>query len=352
MRRTLFPTILLLLMSPLLLTGQDQNFTQFYASPLTLNPALTGSFPGKYRLGMIYRDQGQSSLDVPFRTYSAAGDLRFNVKSFKKTKGDAAGVGFLFFNDRSASVNFFTNYMALTGAFHKSLSARGDQFLSLGLQAGIAQRNVNYDNFTFDDQFNGSNGFTDPTEEFLPENNFSYGDYAVGLHYLYAPEKGIGVFAGAALHHLLEPDVSFYAREDIEENRNSSILHQRYTAHLGLQIPLGTRIQLVPRALAYLQGPHQAFNAGSNLRMVVNTFSNTAVHVGGWVRITNNDIDRYTSDAVIGLVGLEFNQFLLGFSYDAKMNRLSAGEGINGAFELSLTFLGEYENDGVLCPSF
>lgn len=352
MQKTLVSTLLILFFSLCSLSAQDQNFTQFYASPLTLNPALTGSFPGKYRLSMIYRDQGRSSLDVPFTTYSAAGDLRFNVRSFNKTKGDAAGVGFVFFNDKSASVNFFTNYMAVTGAFHKSLSKQGDQFLSLGIQAGIAQRNVNYDNFSFDDQFNGTDGFTDPTAEFLPENNFSYGDYAVGIHYLYAPKDKIGVFAGAALHHLLEPDVSFYAREDIEENRNQSILWQRYTAHLGLQIPIGKSIQLVPRALAYLQGPHQALNAGSNIRILVDQFNSTALHVGGWVRVTNNDIDRYTSDAIIGLVGVEFNQFLLGFSYDAKLTQLNAGQGVNGAFEISLTFLGEYENDGVLCPSF
>ena len=333
-------------------SGQDQHFTQFYASPLTLNPALTGSFPGKYRLNMIYRDQGRSSLDVPFTTYSVAGDLRLRVSSFRKTKGDAAGIGFIFFNDKSTSVNFFTNYMAISGAFHKSLSNKSDQFLSLGFQAGITQRNVNYDNFTFDDQFNGTSGYTDPTNEFLPENNFSYGDYAVGLHYIYAPENKIGIFAGAALHHLIETNISFYGREPIEENRSENILLQKYTAHIGMQIPIGDDFQLLPRALGYLQGPHQALNAGTNLRIRVNQFNGTALQIGGWVRITNNDVNQYSNDAIIGLVGLEINEFLLGFSYDAKITDLNNGQGVRGAFEISLTFMGEYENDGVLCPRF
>ena len=30
--------------------GQDRLFSQFYASPLTLNPALTGAFEGRYRV--------------------------------------------------------------------------------------------------------------------------------------------------------------------------------------------------------------------------------------------------------------------------------------------------------------
>ena len=38
-------------------TAQDPNFSQFFASPLTLNPALTGKFDGVYRVAGNYRDQ-------------------------------------------------------------------------------------------------------------------------------------------------------------------------------------------------------------------------------------------------------------------------------------------------------
>jgi len=37
--------------------AQDPNFSQFFASPLTLNPALTGKFDGNFRLAGNYRNQ-------------------------------------------------------------------------------------------------------------------------------------------------------------------------------------------------------------------------------------------------------------------------------------------------------
>ena len=36
--------------------AQDPNFSQFFASPLTLNPALTGKFDGLYRIAGNYRN--------------------------------------------------------------------------------------------------------------------------------------------------------------------------------------------------------------------------------------------------------------------------------------------------------
>ena len=51
-------------LSFLLLTGalqaQDPHFSQFFASPLTLNPAFTGKFDGVWRLAANHRDQWPS----------------------------------------------------------------------------------------------------------------------------------------------------------------------------------------------------------------------------------------------------------------------------------------------------
>ncbi len=56
-----------------MLTAQDPRFSQYYASPWNLNPALTGVFNGRWRATANYRDQWGSFLSpVPFRTYAAA----------------------------------------------------------------------------------------------------------------------------------------------------------------------------------------------------------------------------------------------------------------------------------------
>ena len=50
--------------------AQDKHFSQFYASPMAMNPALAGAFDGKFRVGAIYRDQWRGALDNPFVTFS------------------------------------------------------------------------------------------------------------------------------------------------------------------------------------------------------------------------------------------------------------------------------------------
>ncbi len=343
---------MLFLTGALNLHGQDQHFTQFYASPLALNPALSGAFDGKYRVSMIYRDQGRNLLDEPWTTFGAAVDLRFGLDSYKKNRKDAFGVGILFFNDRNRSSNFFTNQIQVAGAFHKSLSNAGNHYLSGGLQLGIAQRNVNYGSITFSDQFNGLDGYTDPTGEDLPENNFSFFDMNIGVNYTYAPRNQIGIYAGAALHHVLEPQVSFYNTQENEADQNDNTLFQKYSAHIGLTIPMGERVQLLPRALVYLQGPHLAANAGTNFRFLLDDIQGTALHVGGWVRPVRSVDDEFGLDAVVGMVGLEYSNFLIGFSYDARVGGIADGNTRAGAFEISIAYLGQYVNETVLCPSF
>lgn len=332
------------------LSGQDQHFTQFYASPLTLNPALTGAIEGTYRFGLNYRDQGRSQVEVPYSTASAAIDMRIGLDTRKRVRKDKAGIGMVFYSDRSAFANFYTNYIGVSGAFHKALSKNDNQFLSLGFQGGVGQRNVNYDAFNFDDQFDGSGNYDLPTEEILPVNNFSYSDLAVGLNYSYAPKGQWGVYLGGSMYHILEPEVSFYTEAEVS---NSNKLYRKYSLHAGLRLPITREIALYPRALTYIQGPHTAINAGSNIRFGFGNGRNAALHVGGWGRMTTNTNTSMTLDAIVGMVGIEYESFLFGFSYDAKMLSIAAGGRSQGALEFSVTYIGNYVNDNsALCPTF
>ncbi len=45
--------------------AQDIHFSEFYNTPLQLNPSYTGFFNGDYRFTAIYRDQW-STIGVPF----------------------------------------------------------------------------------------------------------------------------------------------------------------------------------------------------------------------------------------------------------------------------------------------
>jgi type IX secretion system PorP/SprF family membrane protein len=330
------------------LSAQDKHFTQFYASPLTLNPALTGAYNGRFRAYGIYRDQWRGALESPYVTFAGAVDVRWDVELDSRYK-DAVAVGILFFNDKVGGIDFSTNQIGFSGAFHKGLDYDKTQFLSLGIQAALAQRNINYEDLTFHDQFNSIDRFSGATRENLPENNFSFSDFAVGLNYTYSPNSKTSFFAGAALHHFLQPNVSFYEGiEDAEESK----LFMKISGQLSAQFPLTDQVQLIPRFLFAKQGPHLEMNAGTNLRIKFNDFNNNAFHIGSWVRPVTNEEDGFMMDALIAMVGFEVGSVLFGFSYDINLDAATNYQQGQNALEFSVTYMGNFDDESILCPKF
>lgn len=343
--------------------AQDVHFTQFYASPLLLNPALTGGFPGQLRASAQYRDQWRGVVENPFTTTSASLDFRFPFANSSPMSGDAAAAGISFLNDRVRAFDYSFNKIAASGAYHKLLDKGTNQILSGGLQLAVGQRNVGYSNLTFQDELEiepasatepGRIGYTGSTREQLPQNNIAYFDLGIGVNYSYAPRGRSALYLGGAVHHVNQPDISFYSREDPQPGdslRREARLDRRYTAHIAGAVPLASGLSLQPRALLQAQGQSIETVVGSNLRFQFDAFSSTALHVGVWGRGVRH-VDGFGMDAVVGLLGLEVYNILIGTSYDVGVSDFSAGARGRGALEISLAYLGNYNNDTVLCPSF
>lgn len=327
-------------------SAQDKHFTQFYAAPMSLNPALTGAMEGSYRVGAIYRDQWRKALDEPIKTFSVYADLRFDRRG-KKNSDDAIGLGIMFFNDKVGVVDFSTTQIAISLAYHKALGASKRQFLTVGLQGGLSQRNVNYGSLNFHDQFDGNNGYNIPTAEVLPGNNFSFPDYNVGLNYKAEVGRDGHFFAGIAYHHFLQPEISFFGGNDQGEK-----LYAKLSTQLAANLPLtrDNRVQIHPRLLFAMQGPHLQVNTGTNLRFAMGEYGSKALHFGAWARPVRNN-DGFGLDAAVALVGLEINNMLFGLSYDLNLKALQARQR-QGAIEFSITYLGNYNNEEIICPKF
>jgi type IX secretion system PorP/SprF family membrane protein len=328
--------------------SQDRQFTQFYASPLTLNPALSGMFEGKYRVGAIYRDQWRGLLDKPYQTFSFGADLRLEPFRSNVSK-DRIGVGLLFFKDKINALDFTTTQMAISTAYHKALDIDNSQFLSAGFQIGLTQRNLNYENLTFQDQWNGTDKFSGRSEERLPENNFGFSDFSAGLNYTANFEPKTSLFLGASIHHFNRPNVSFYKGESFP----SIPLNMRYSLQMAMNFPVnrGHTFFMSPRIIASSQGQHLTMNAGTNFRLNIDKTYNTALHFGSWARPVKG-IDGIKLDAVVVMGGIEFNGVLLGLSYDLNLPNLKNYRRSQNVFEISLVYLGSYDADELLCPSF
>jgi len=331
--------------------GQDREFSQFYAAPVILNPALTGAFDGRYRVSLIYRDQWRNLLEDRSPAYAAGVDLRFPIHYRSRRTQDGVGAGFYFYRENNPN-NFSQTQFTLSGAYHKSLGKKNTQYLSLGFGLALSQRSISYDELTFEDQFDGLNGYNNPTGEDLPPNNISYSDLNVGLHYSFTPAPDKGLFLGFALQHINQPQVSFFFDEEADVSPGDDRLNRQWVAHIGGILPMGDLVQFHPRAIYYGQGEHWTFNAGANFRFAFSEYRDNALHLGAWARPVRDELNSLELDAAVALLGLEFSGFLMGFSYDFPFSAFSRDRIGSGALEFSIRYIGKIENESIFCPQF
>lgn len=323
--------------------AQDKHFSQFYASPLTLNPAFTGFIDGKYRVAMIYRRQWQALASDPYITFAGAFDMRFRLGQNSKKK-DAIGGGLVFYSDKAGISEFTTNTMALSGAFHKALDMEGSQYLSAGFEMGLSQRSVNYAGLTFEDQYDGS-GYVSASDEVLPRNNFTYSDIATGIFYAISPEDRQAFNIGLSLYHATRPNMAF-------EDEAKSRLWMRISGQVGGQFPVHRKVDFMPRAIVLWQGPHLEINGGANLKFLLNEYNKTRMYAGLWVRGAGDAASGAGIDAVILSTAFQVEGLQLGLSYDVNVSPLLKATNGRGGFEISVSYTGSYEDDTVICPSF
>lgn len=334
--------------------GQDPNFSQYNNIPIFLNPSLSGSFEGSYRAIVAHRNQGNNQFNEPFVSLYSSFDLRLPIRYDGKVLNDAAGVGVMFMQDKNSSIGWNTQNIYVSGAYHKSLDPTNNQFISAGFQMGIIQKSVGYSNVTFEDQFNGTDGYNDPTNELLPSNNFAFSDLNAGIQYSFMTINQLGGFLGASIAHFDKPNQSFYQNNLLFVNSiTNRPLPIKYTVHSGFQIPLTEKLQIHPRVLAQKQGSHLTGMAGMNIRTILNDVSNTSLHFGASARPTFVLGNEPKIESLIFLLGLELNELLIGISYDAGITTLFNGiSGRRNAIELTVTYMGRYNNDDNFCPKF
>src|SRR5579863_4050758 len=80
--------------------AQDPGFSQFFASPLTLNPALTGKFNGVVRVAGNYRNQWPA-INNAFITSTASIDG--HLLGSRLPENDTWGIGLMAMTDKTAS---------------------------------------------------------------------------------------------------------------------------------------------------------------------------------------------------------------------------------------------------------
>lgn len=314
--------IYLLCMSAIAGMAQDIHFSQFYNSPLTLNPTLTGLADGKFRIGGLYRTQW-AGVTRPYRTSSIAFDMPLE-KGF--ADGDKLGVGLVFFYDQTGEYNFTTMNVNASFAYHKVLDREHKHYLSLGVQVGFTQKRFDFSNGLFADQIDGSLAGTGATAENIQGNSIIHENLNVGLSYSGRLSKKTAIYIGGAMFNVTQPKESFLDNDDER-------LPYRVSVNVGAEIGIGKGgFQLLPSVIYQTQASADEINAGLGLGYKFKNDLQTIV--GAYYRV---------NDAVIPMVGLGYKGFNLTFSYDANTSDLKQAANGNNALEFSLTYVMQHK---------
>ena len=335
MKRLLF--ILIVLTGIKAVNAQDPHFSQFFSSPLTLNPANTGKFDGVIRIAGNYRNQWPT-INNAYNTQTVSVDFRV----LKNTIGDKdiLGVGFYALADNSANSAVKLNYFSGSASFHKALDEDGLQQIGIGLQGTYANMSINTSVLTFEDQLTNA-GFTGTTHETFSGQQLSsvYLDANAGLLYSGSDGNKTNYYAGASIYHFSKPIQKFTTGV-------AYYLNPRMTFTGGGSFPVGDNINLHLSGLQNLQGGASETVLGGALQFVVNPEQDkpTSVYVGSWYRI---------GDAILPYLGLEWNDFRVGASYDINGSSLKTASQSQGGMEISLIWAYRPDPDkSIRCPKF
>lgn len=315
-------------------TAQDIHFSQFYASPLTLNPALTGVSGCDMRFTANYRNQWASVLQSrAFQTFSGSFDMRRPVGRY-----DYFGIGGALWNDRVGSAAFSTTQGFVSASYIKRLGGyrSNESYLSAGAQLGVTQRDINASALLYGDQWTGDDGSVlNPTTERAFDPNFIFADMSAGVMYFTAlnRDNSSNFYAGLSFSHLNRANMSF-------TRRTFDALYTKMTLHVGGEFMVNDKVGIVPALLYMKQGPAFEVNAGTSLKFKLqkSRSAKQAFYLGGAVRLAGHYESALLSDAAILSTRFDFNSMSLGLSYDINVSGLSPASNSNGAFELSLMY--------------
>ena len=322
--------------------AQDPNFSQFFASPLTLSPALTGKFDGTVRVAGNYRNQWPT-INNAFVTKTVSVD--FGILKNRLADIDQFGVGILGVTDRAGDGVLVTNYAGLSLAYHKGLDENGYHQIGAGFQGTYANKRLDVSLVKFTDQLTPL-GFTGVTSEIFDSKqiNVSYVDINAGVLYNGSTNGYNSFYIGASMYHINRPKESFQGGQ--------YLLSPRTTIQAGGKIPVGsyhsfnisTNFSTQAKAKNFMVGGAFSYNVNNNDENPTN------VYLGAWGRLNS-----VTNDAIIPYFGLEFSSIHIGYSYDINISSLKAASNSVGGNEISLIYIkkpGDPNAKKLNCPRF
>jgi len=297
--------------------GQDIHWSQFNDIPMFQNPGHAGHFSGDYRFVGNYRDQWRS-VTVPFNTFSLSADTR--LRNYKNV-----GVGLLFFHDVVGDGKLRT--VEVQGDFSYLIKASKDSTHCIrpGINFGMNHRQINWDQLYWDNQYNGvSFDPTLPTFENYQADKRTNISFGVGAIYEYYKDKRHKITAGLGFYNINRPDQGFYGKTIPRDIRVNIFAKGLYKIDIDWD--------LVPSVNLSFQGVYREIIIGSSVKY-------TLIEKAGAYRALYGGIWYRNRDAAYVSVGMDYQDWFIGLSYDVNFSKLVPASNLRGGLEIATRYI-------------
>ena len=303
--------------------------TQFYNTPLQVNPANAGLFAGRARIITNYRRQWES-IGQPFQTIAASGDFQV---ARDVTGGDFFGMGIDVIQDK-AGISQLSNLNAnISASFTKAFDARKTHFMSVGLQGGYGQRSISASSVNWGSQWTNTGFNSDITtiDQGMDES-VGFFDMAAGVNYFYSQRgDNLKLYVGVAGYHLNKPMISFMGNDD-------EVLTRKFNVNAGLNYRFGRseNFSIYPNFIYSWQGKANTLIYGTDVEYRIDDGSRST----GTRKYTSFAVGIYHKwkETISPVVKLHKAGFSLYISYDFEIGNITRVTNGQGGMEVSLKY--------------
>jgi type IX secretion system PorP/SprF family membrane protein len=315
--------LLVLLLSNNAASAQDPNFSQFIASPLSINPALTSNGESSWRAMSNVRTQWVG-IGSSYITQS----LSVDGKLKKLDDDNYLGIGGMVIAEKAMDGIFKSTYININTAYHLSLDNKGN-----GLAVGLGYINnntrIDFSQLSFDQQLS-SIGFdrTLPAGEPSLSNATSFSSACAGIMYTYDNDNTF-LNLGAAGYRFVKSNRSVL-------DDKTQYISPRFDIHADFGTALNERVNLNVSAVHMIQNGTSNTAIGTSFGLVQNSNDFNSEQL----RMLNLGMFYKVGNAIIPYVGYNYNAFQFGFSYDVNVSSVKSGSMSARSFEISFMYRG------------
>jgi type IX secretion system PorP/SprF family membrane protein len=318
------------------LHAQDPTFSQFFSSPLNINPALTANINSDWRAITNYRSQWMGATS-PYVTGTISYDSKVlqNKNAFQE-ENNYLGLGGMLMFDRAMGGVAKGTFASLNLSYNiKLIDGNSKHRLGIGFGGTYGHRTVDYSRLDFEDQYTGFGFNTNlPTGETALSDMKDFISVNAGLTYSITSEKS-NFDIGVAAFHVNRPKQTFLQ----DENQRLAI---RKVAHANFETYINDRTILNTNAIYQLQGGAKYLSAGGGVGYYLGDDKGPIINAGLWY---------WAENGFVPYVGLGYNNFQFGLTYDITTSKLNEAARKPSSIELSIILRGSREpSKNIPCP--